>query len=107
MSFKALSKPIPISLGDNSKIFMTGKGTIHLLFNVLYMPDATVTVQKVAAMLMSSPSQLIDITTLRRYLGYLGVDDCHVMVNHHLVDGIDRIIVREGFCKGCAYGHSK
>ena len=33
-SFKTLLKPIPISLGDDSKIFTTGKGTIHLTFNV-------------------------------------------------------------------------
>ena len=33
-SFKTLLKPIPISLGDESKIFATGKGTICLLFNV-------------------------------------------------------------------------
>lgn len=33
-SFRMLSKPIPISLGDDSEIFATGKGTIRLVFNV-------------------------------------------------------------------------
>jgi hypothetical protein len=33
-SFKMFLKPIPISLGDDSEIFATGKGTLHLLFNV-------------------------------------------------------------------------
>ena len=34
VSFKTLSKPILISLGDDSEIFTTGKGTLCLLFNV-------------------------------------------------------------------------
>jgi len=54
-SFKKLSKPIPVSLGDNSKILLTGKGMIRLMFNVdgkkkegkfkdvLYVPDLKVT----------------------------------------------------------------
>ena len=33
-SFRMLLKPIPVSLGDNSKILATGKGTLQLLFNV-------------------------------------------------------------------------
>ena len=33
-SFKKLSSPIAISLGDDSEIFATGKGTIHLMFNI-------------------------------------------------------------------------
>src|SRR5258706_3060390 len=33
-SFKDLLKPIPISLRDDSEIFATGKGMIHLLFNI-------------------------------------------------------------------------
>ena len=32
--FKMLSKPILVSLGDDSEIFATGKGTLQLLFNV-------------------------------------------------------------------------
>ena len=53
-SFKKLLKPIPMSLGDDSEIFATGKGTIHLMFkvdgkekeskfkDVLYVPDLKV-----------------------------------------------------------------
>src|SRR5258706_14580620 len=33
-TFKKLSRPIPMSIGDDSKVFATGKGTIHLMFNV-------------------------------------------------------------------------
>ena len=58
-SFKMLSKPIPISLGDESEVSATGKGMIHLLFNVdgkskegkfkdvLYIPDLKVTLLSV------------------------------------------------------------
>ncbi len=58
-SFKTLLKPIPISLGDDSEIFATGKGTLHLLFNVngkqkegcfedvLFIPDLKVTLLSV------------------------------------------------------------
>jgi len=58
-SFITLSKPIPISLGDNSEIFTTGKGTLHLMFNVdgkknegkfsdvLYIPELKVTLLSV------------------------------------------------------------
>jgi len=54
-SFETLSKPIPISLGDDLEIFATGKGTIRLMFNidgkrkegefsnVLYVPEPKVT----------------------------------------------------------------
>src|SRR5258706_713369 len=57
--FKKLSKPIPMSLGDDSEVFATGKGTIHLMFNVdgkkkegkfkdvLYVPDLKVTLLSV------------------------------------------------------------
>lgn len=170
-TFKMLSKPIPISLGDDSKIFATGKGTIRLMFNIdgkkrkgefsnvlfvpelkvtllsvrqsarlphckvvfddnlceyidkttnkviaqayasdtndLYTLDTTPIVQKVAANLVSSPSQSININTLHRRLGHLGIDNCHTLVNHHLVDGVDKIIGKEEFCEGCAYGCSK
>lgn len=58
-SFKTLSKPIPVSLGDDSEILATGQGTIHLLFNVngrksegqfndvLYVPELKVTLLSV------------------------------------------------------------
>ena len=58
-SFKKLLKPIPVSLGDDSKIFVTGKGTICLMFkvdgkekegkfkDVLYVPDLKVTLLSV------------------------------------------------------------
>ncbi len=58
--FKELSKPIPISLGDDSEIFATGKGTIRLMFkidekmkegafkDVLYIPDLKVTLLSVS-----------------------------------------------------------
>src|SRR5258706_6266680 len=54
-SFEKLSTPIPISLGDDSEVFATGKGTLRLLFNVdgkkeegsfkdvLFVPDLKVT----------------------------------------------------------------
>ena len=29
------------------------------------------------------------------------------MVNHQLIDGIDKVVGKEDFCEGCAYGHSK
>jgi len=29
------------------------------------------------------------------------------MVNHRLVDGVDKIMGKEVFCEGCAYGHLK
>jgi GAG-pre-integrase domain len=169
--FKTLSKPITISLGDNSKIFATRKGLIHLVFNVkgkkkegkfedvLYIPelkvmllsvrqsaclphckvifnnnickyidkntdkviahgyasnntdlytlDATPVTQKVAANLTSSSSQSIDVNILHRHLGHLGIDNCHVIVNHRLMDGVDKIVGKEEFCEGCAYGCSK
>jgi GAG-pre-integrase domain len=169
-SFKTLSRPIAISLRDNSEIFTTGKGLIHLIFNiegkkkegrfedVLYIPELKVTLlsvrqstrlphckvifnnniceyidkntnevitcaytsnnadlysldailvaQKVAANLTSSSSQSININILHRHLGHLRIDNCHVIVNHCLVDGVDKIVGKE-FCEGCAYGHSK
>ena len=58
-SFEVLSKPIPISLGDDSEVFVTGKGTVHLLFNVngnqkegcfnnvLFIPELKVTLLSV------------------------------------------------------------
>ena len=58
-SFKKLSKPIPVCLGDDSEVFATGKGTIRLIFNVdgkkkegkfkdvLYVPDLKVTLLSV------------------------------------------------------------
>jgi hypothetical protein len=57
--FKMLSKPIAVSLGDDSKIFATGKGSICLVFNVdgkkkegkfkdvLYIPELKVTLLSV------------------------------------------------------------
>ncbi len=57
--FKKLSKPIPVSLGDDSEVFATGKGTIHLMFNIdgkkkegklkniFYVPDLKVTLLSV------------------------------------------------------------
>lgn len=57
--FETLSKPIPISLGDDSEIFTKGKGTIHLMFNLdrkkkegkftntLFIPDLKVTLLSV------------------------------------------------------------
>jgi len=170
-SFETLSTPIPISLGDDSEIFATGKGTLRLLFNIdgkqeegcfkdaLFVPELKVTLlsvgqsaclphckvvfdnnvceyidkstneviarafatddtdlytldaipatQKVTANLTSSPSRSIDINILHRRLGHLGIDNCRLMVNHRLVDGVDRIVGREDFCEGCAYGRSK
>lgn len=56
-SFRIPSKPIPLSLGDDSEIFATGKGTLRLMFNVdgkkkegqfedvLYGPKLKVTLQ--------------------------------------------------------------
>ena len=58
-SFEKLSSPIAISLGDDSEIFATGKGTIHLMFNIngeqkqgkftniLYVPELKVTLLSV------------------------------------------------------------
>ena len=58
-SFKILMEPIPISLGDDSEIFATGKGTLCLLFNVdgkqkegcfkdvLFVPELKVTLLSV------------------------------------------------------------
>lgn len=170
-SFETLSKPIPISLGDDSEIFATGRGTLCLMFNVdgrkkegsfkdvlfvpelkvtllsvgqsarlphckvtfddnvceyidkgtnevmarafacedtdLYTLDASPVTQKVAANLTSSPSRLIDINILHRRLGHLGIDNCRLMVNHRLVDGIEKVVGKEEFCEGCAYGRSK
>ena len=170
-SFKTLSKPIPVSLGDDSEILATGQGTIRLLFNVngkksegqfnnvLYVPelkvtllsvgqsarlphckvvfdnnkceyidkntneviaqafatddtdlytlDATPIAQKVAANFTSPSSRSIDINILHRRLGHLGIDNCRLMVNHRLVDGVDKVVGKEEFCKGCAYGRSK
>ena len=152
-SFRMLSKPIPVSLGDNSEIFTTGKGTLQLLFNVdgkkkegrfedvlfvpklkvtllsigqsaclphckvvfdnnvckyidkntnevitrafatesgdLYMLDATPIKQKVVANLTSSSSHKLDVNTLHRRLGHLGIDNCCLLVNCGLVDGVD------------------
>ena len=170
-SFKTLSKPIAISLGDDSEIFATGRGSIRLMFNidgdkkegrfndVLYVPDLKVTLlsvgqsarlphckvvfddniceyidkntnkviarayasnntdlytldatpitQKVAANLTSTSSRSINVNVLHRRLGHLGIDNCHVMINRRLVDGVDRIVGEEEFCEGCAYGRSK
>ena len=49
----------------------------------------------------------MDINTLHRHLGHLSFDNCHLMVNHQLVDGVDKVAGKEDFCKGCVYGHSK
>ena len=170
-SFKTLSKPIPISLGDESKVFATGKGTIRLLFNVdgkskegkfkdvLYVPDLKVTLlsvrqsarlphckvvfdnnvceyidkntkeviarayasgsvdlytldatpvsHKVAANLASSSSRSINVNILHRWLGHLRADNCRLMIKRQLVDGVDNVVGKEEFCKGCAYSHSK
>jgi hypothetical protein len=58
-TFKTLSKPIAISLGDDPKIFATRKGSICLIFNVngkkkegkfkdvLYVPELKVTLLSV------------------------------------------------------------
>ena len=58
-SFETFTKPIPISLGDDSDIFATGKGTLRLKFNVngkqkegrfddvLYVPELKVTLLSV------------------------------------------------------------
>lgn len=75
--------------------------------NNLYTLDATPIVQKVAANLASSPSRTININILHRCLGHLGIDNCHTLINHRLVDGVEKIIGDEIFCEGCAYGHSK
>ena len=168
-SFKMLKKPIPVSLGDDSEVFATRKGTIRVVFkvngknkegkfnDVLYVPDLKVTllsvsqsahlphckitfdgdvckyidknsgeviartyasgesdlytldtiplVHKVDAKLASS--SLININVLHRRLGHLGLDNCRLMVNRRLVDGVDRITGKEEFCEGCAYGRSK
>ena len=154
-SFKTLLKPIPISLGNDSKVFATGKRTLHLLFNVdgrkkegqfdnvLYVPELKVTLlsvgqsarlphckvtfddsiceyinkntneviarafasnetdlytldttpimQKVAANLASSPSRSIDINILHRHLGHLSINNCCLMINSGLVDGVDTV----------------
>ena len=55
----------------------------------------------------SSPSISININTLHRHLGHLGIDNCHTLVNCWLVDGVDRVIREVEFCEGWAYGHSK
>jgi len=73
----------------------------------LYMLDATPVVHKVAAKVASSSSQSIDVNVLHRHLGHLGTDNCRKLIKCQLVEGVDRIIGKEGFCKGCAYGHSK
>jgi len=168
-SFKTLKKPIPVSLGDDSEVFVTGKGTIHVMFkvdgknkegkfnDVLYIPnlkvmllsvgqsarlphckitfdddickyidknsseviarvytsgksdlytlDAIPLAHKVDTKLTSSSS--IDINILHRRLGHLRLDNCHLMVNRRLVDGVDKITGKEEFCEGCAYGRSK
>jgi hypothetical protein len=170
-SFETLAKPIPISLGDDSEIFATGKGMIRLMFNidgnqkegrfnnVLFVPELKVTllsvgqsarlphckvvfndnlceyinkntnkviarafasddtdlytldtipiVQKVAGNLVSSSSCSIDINVLHRRLGHLSIDNCHLMLNQKMVDGVDRVVGKEEFCEGCAYGQSK
>ena len=170
-SFKTLSKPLLISLGDDSKNFATRKGTLHLLFNVdgeqregcfkdvlfvpdlkvmllsvrqsaclphckvvfdnnickyinkntnkiiarvfsadnsdLYMLDVIPIEQKVTANLASPSFQSMDINILHRHLGHLGFDNCCLMVNCQLVDGVDKVAGKEAFCEGCVYGHSK
>ena len=169
--FETFKKPIPISLGDDSEIFATGKGTLHFVFNVngkrnegrfdnvLYVPELKVTllsvgqsarlphckvvfnnnvceyidknsdevivrafasddtdlytldavpvVQKVAANLVSTPSHSIDVNILHRHLGHLGFDNCHLMVDRRMVDGVNKVVGKEEFCEGCAYGWSK
>jgi len=168
-SFKMLKKPIPVSLGDDSEVFATGKGMIRVVFkvdgknkegkfdDVLYVPDLKVMLlsvgqsarlphckitfddniceyidknsgeviarvyalgesdlytldtiplaHKVDAKLASSSS--ININVLHRRLGHLRLDNCHLMVNCRLVDGVDKITGKEEFCEGCAYGRSK
>ena len=69
----------------------------------LYTLDTSPVIEKVAAKL-TSPSSRIDINVLHRRLGHLGIDNCRIMVNHRLVDGVDKIVGKEEFCKGCAYG---
>jgi len=59
LTFRKLTKPIPVSLGDDSEVFATGKGMICVIFNVdgkgkdgrfddvLYVPDLKVTLLSV------------------------------------------------------------
>jgi len=59
-SFRMLKKPIPVSLGDDSEVFATGKGMICVVFkvdgkskegkfdDVLYIPDLKVTLLSVS-----------------------------------------------------------
>ena len=71
------------------------------------MLDATPMKQKVVANLTSSSSHKLNVNTLHRWLGHLGIDNCRLLVNRGLVDRVDRIVGEEKFCEGCAYGRSK
>jgi hypothetical protein len=73
----------------------------------LYSLDAIPIANKVDANLVSTPYRSIDINTLHRRLGHLGFDNCHLMINHKMVDGVDKVVGKEEFCEGCAYGRSK
>jgi hypothetical protein len=73
----------------------------------LYTLDTILVLQKVAANLVSNPSHSIDVNILHRHLGHLGIDNCHLMVNQKMVDGVNWIVGKEEFCEGCAYGQSK
>jgi hypothetical protein len=73
----------------------------------LYTLDVISIAQKVAANLVSSSSRSIDINVLHRRLGHLSTDKCRLMVNCGMVDGVNKIVGKEEFCKGCAYGRSR
>jgi hypothetical protein len=99
---------------DNNVCEYIDKGTNKVIAQAfanndtdLYTLDATPVIQKVLANLASSPSHSIDINTLHRHMGHLGFDNCCLLVNHQLADGVEKIVGKEEFCEGCAYGRSK
>jgi hypothetical protein len=99
---------------DNNVCEYIDKNTSEVIARVfalgntdLYTLDAILVLQKVAMNLVLNPSCSINVNILHRCLGHLGIDNCCLMVNQKMVDGVDWVVGKEEFYEGCAYGQLK
>ena len=91
-SFKKLLKPIPVSLGDNSEVFATGKGTISLLFNV----DRKAKEGRFKDILCV-PDLKVTLLSIRQSVR---LPHCKVILNNNVCEYIDKY---SGRVIACAY----
>jgi hypothetical protein len=102
---------LPKVVFDNNVYKYIDKNTNEVIARVftlvdtdLYALDVILVLQKVAANLILNPSCSINIDILHRCLGHLSIDNCCLMVNWKMVDGVDWVVGKEEFCKGCTHG---